>query len=213
MNEKLENWFAKMPVVAILRGVKPDEVVAIGESLYKAGIGIIEVPLNSPEPLKSIKNLADALGARCVIGAGTVLTEVDAEGVAAAGGQIAVSPNTDPAVIARSLALGMVPMPGWATVTEALIAYQAGARYLKLFPAATYGPEHIKGASAVLPADCKVLAVGGVGAGSAAAWLRAGVDGFGIGSEIYKPGDSAEQVHQRALAVVAALKAALKTAL
>jgi 2-dehydro-3-deoxyphosphogalactonate aldolase len=213
MNEKLENWFAKMPVVAILRGVKSDEVVAIGESLYKAGIGIIEVPLNSPEPLKSIKNLADALGARCVIGAGTVLTEVDAEGVAAAGGQIAVSPNTDPAVIARSLALGMVPMPGWATVTEALIAYQAGARYLKLFPAATYGPEHIKGASAVLPADCKVLAVGGVGADSAAAWLSVGADGFGIGSELYKPGDSAEQVHQRALAVVAALKAALKTAL
>ena len=208
MNEKLENWFAKMPVVAILRGVKSDEVVAIGESLYKAGIGIIEVPLNSPEPLKSIKNLADALGARCVIGAGTVLTEVDAEGVAAAGGQIAVSPNTDPAVIARSLALGMVPIPGWATVTEALIAYQAGARYLKLFPAATYGPEHIKGATAVLPTDCNLLAVGGVGADSATAWLRAGVDGFGIGSELYKPGDSAEQVYQRALAVVAALNAA-----
>ena len=208
MNEKLENWFAKMPVVAILRGVRPEEVVAIGESLYQAGIGIIEVPLNSPEPLASIQNLADALGDRCVIGAGTVLTEADAEGVAAAGGEIAVSPNTNSAVIARSLALGMVPMPGWATVTEALIAYQAGARYLKLFPAATYGPEHIKGATAVLPTDCNLLAVGGVGADSATAWLRAGVDGFGIGSELYKPGDSAEQVYQRALAVVAALNAA-----
>ena len=213
MNEKLENWFAKMPVVAILRGVRPEEVVAIGKSLYQAGIGIIEVPLNSPEPLASIQTLADVLGDRCVIGAGTVLTEADAEGVAAAGGEIAVSPNTNSAVIARSLDLGMVPMPGWATVTEALIAYQAGARYLKLFPAATYGPEHIKGASAVLPADCKVLAVGGVGADSAAAWLSVGADGFGIGSELYKPGDSAEQVHQRALAVVVALKAALKTAL
>jgi 2-dehydro-3-deoxyphosphogalactonate aldolase len=208
MNEKLENWFAKMPVVAILRGVRPEEVVAIGESLYQAGIGIIEVPLNSPEPLASIQNLADALGDRCVIGAGTVLTEADAEGVAAAGGEIAVSPNTNSAVIARSLDLGMVPMPGWATVTEALIAYQAGARYLKLFPAATYGPEHIKGATAVLPTDCNLLAVGGVGADSATAWLRAGVDGFGIGSELYKPGDSAEQVYQRALAVVAALNAA-----
>ncbi|MDB4427860.1 2-dehydro-3-deoxy-6-phosphogalactonate aldolase [Porticoccaceae bacterium] len=208
MNEKLESWYAQMPVVAILRGVRPEQVVAIGEALYKAGIGIIEVPLNSPEPMESIKSLADALGDRCVIGAGTVLTEADAEGVAAAGGQIAVSPNTDPAVITRSLALGMVPMPGWATVTEALIAYQAGARYLKLFPAATYGPEHVKGASAVLPTDCKVLAVGGVGANSAAAWLSAGVDGFGIGSELYKPGDSAEQVHQRAVAVVAAFKTA-----
>ena len=208
MNEKLESWFAQMPVVAILRGVRPEQVVAIGEALYKAGIGIIEVPLNSPEPMESIKSLADALGDRCVIGAGTVLTEADAEGVAAAGGQIAVSPNTDPAVITRSLALGMVPMPGWATVTEALIAYQAGARYLKLFPAATYGPEHVKGARAVLPTDCKVLAVGGVGANSAAAWLSAGVDGFGIGSELYKPGDSAEQVHQRAVAVVAAFKTA-----
>ena len=208
MNEKLESWFSQMPVVAILRGVRPEQVVAIGEALYKAGIGIIEVPLNSPEPMESIKSLADALGDRCVIGAGTVLTEADAEGVAAAGGQIAVSPNTDPAVITRSLALGMVPMPGWATVTEALVAYQAGARYLKLFPAATYGPEHVNGASAVLPTDCKVLAVGGVGANSAAAWLSAGVDGFGIGSELYKPGDSAEQVHQRAVAVVAAFKTA-----
>ena len=208
MNEKLENWFAKMPLVAILRGVRPEEVVAIGESLYQAGIGIIEVPPNSPEPLASIQNLADALGDRCVIGAGTVLTEADVEGVAAVGGEITVSPNSNPAVIARSLALGMVPMPGWATVTEAMTAYQAGARYLKLFPAATYGPEHIKGASAVLPTDCKVLAVGGVGADSAAAWLCAGVDGFGVGSELYKPGDRAEQVYQRGLAVVTALNAA-----
>ena len=208
MTEKLENWFAKMPVVAILRGVRPEQVVAIGESLYQAGIGIIEVPLNSPEPLASIQNLADALGDRCVIGAGTVLTEADVVGVACAGGEIAVSPNTNPEVIARSIAIGMVPMPGWATVTEAFMAYQVGARYLKLFPAATYGPEHIKGARAVLPNDCKVLAVGGVGADSAAAWLRAGADGFGIGSELYKPGDRPEQVHDRALAVVSALQAA-----
>ena len=119
MTEKLESWFATMPVIAILRGVRPEEVVGIGEAVYKAGIGIIEVPLNSPDPLASIKNLAQALGDRCVIGAGTVLTEADVVAVAAAGGEIIVSPNTNLEVIKQSLALGLVPMPGWATVTEA----------------------------------------------------------------------------------------------
>lgn len=207
MTEKLENWFAKMPVVAILRGVQPEEVLDIGEALYSAGIGIIEVPLNSPAPLTSIKTLAQAMGDRCVIGAGTVLTEADVVGVTAAGGEIIVSPNTNAAVIERSLVAGLVPMPGWATATEAVAAYRAGARYLKLFPAATYGSGHIKGVRAVLPNDCKVLAVGGVGADAADEWLQAGVDGFGIGSEIYKPGYSAEQVHQSATAIVTAIAA------
>lgn len=207
MTEKLENWFAKMPVVAILRGVQPEEVLDIGEALYSAGIGIIEVPLNSPDPLTSIKTLAQAMGDRCVIGAGTVLTEADVVGVTAAGGEIIVSPNTNAAVIERSLVAGLVPMPGWATATEAFAAYRAGARYLKLFPAATYGSGHIKGVRAVLPNDCKVLAVGGVGADAADEWLQAGVDGFGIGSEIYKPGYSAEQVHQSATAIVTAIAA------
>jgi len=207
MTEKLENWFAKMPVVAILRGVQPEEVLDIGEALYSAGIGIIEVPLNSPDPLTSIKRLAQAMGDRCVIGAGTVLTEADVVGVTAAGGEIIVSPNTNAAVIERSLVAGLVPMPGWATATEAFAAYRAGARYLKLFPAATYGSGHIKGVRAVLPNDCKVLAVGGVGADAADEWLQAGVDGFGIGSEIYKPGYSAEQVHQSATAIVTAIAA------
>lgn len=207
MTEKLENWFAKMPVVAILRGVQPEEVLDIGEALYSAGIGIIEVPLNSPDPLTSIKTLAQAMGDRCVIGAGTVLTEADVVGVTAAGGEIIVSPNTNAAVIERSLVAGLVPMPGWATATEAVAAYRAGARYLKLFPAATYGSGHIKGVRAVLPNDCKVLAVGGVGADAADEWLQAGVDGFGIGSEIYKPGYSAEQVHQSATAIVTAIAA------
>jgi len=207
MTEKLENWFAQMPVVAILRGVQPEEVLDIGEALYSAGIGIIEVPLNSPDPLTSIKRLAQAMGDRCVIGAGTVLTEADVVGVTAAGGEIIVSPNTNAAVIERSLVAGLVPMPGWATATEAFAAYRAGARYLKLFPAATYGSGHIKGVRAVLPNDCKVLAVGGVGADAADEWLQAGVDGFGIGSEIYKPGYSAEQVHQSATAIVTAIAA------
>lgn len=207
MTEKLESWFAQMPVVAILRGVRPEEVLDIGEALYSAGIGIIEVPLNSPDPLTSIKTLAQAMGDRCVVGAGTVLTEADVVGVTAAGGEIIVSPNTNAAVIERSLVAGLVPMPGWATATEAVAAYQAGARYLKLFPAATYGSGHIKGVRAVLPNDCKVLAVGGVGADAADEWLQAGVDGFGIGSEIYNPGYSAEQVHQSATAIVTAIAA------
>jgi 2-dehydro-3-deoxyphosphogalactonate aldolase len=208
MTEKLDSWFAKMPVIAILRGVRPEEVLEIGEAVYRAGIGIIEVPLNSPDPLASIKILAQAMGDRCVIGAGTVLTEADVDGVAEAGGEIVVSPNTNLAVIARSLEAMLVPMPGWATATEAFAAYQAGARYLKLFPAATYGSGHIKGVRAVLPDNCKLLAVGGVGADAANEWLQAGVDGFGIGSEIYQPGCSAEKVYQSAQDVVNAVNKA-----
>ena len=208
MTEKLNSWFSQMPVIAILRGVRPEEVVAIGEAVYRAGIGIIEVPLNSPDPFTSITKLAEAMGDRCVIGAGTVLTEADVVAVAAAGGEIAVSPNTNPEVIKLSLQAGLVPMSGWATATEAFAAYHCGARYLKCFPAATYGPEHIRGLRAVLPQDCQLLAVGGVGAEVADQWLQAGVNGFGIGSELYKPGDSSEQVGQSARAVVDAINAA-----
>jgi len=208
VTEKLENWFAHTPVVAILRGVSPQEVLAVGEALVNAEIGIIEIPLNSPEPYESIRLLNEALGDRCVIGAGTVVTLEQAEAVAEAGGTIAVSPNTNPAIIRRSIELGMIPMPGWATPTEAFEAYHAGARYLKLFPAVTYGPAHIKASSAVIPGECKLLAVGGVGADVAQSWLQAGVDGFGIGSELYKPGDSAEKVGAAAVKVVAAIRAA-----
>lgn len=208
MTEKLDSWFDRMPVIAILRGVRPEEVVEIGEAVYQAGIGIIEVPLNSPEPFKSIGKLVHHLGDRCVIGAGTVVTQADVVGVAAAGGKIAVSPNTDPEVIKLSLEAGLVPMPGWATATEAFTAYHCGARYLKCFPAATYGPDHIKGLRAVLPPDCKLLAVGGVGAEVAGQWLQAGTDGFGVGSELYRPGQSAEQVGESARAVVDAINRA-----
>ena len=208
MTEKFESWFKRMPVVAILRGVRPEEVLEIAEALYQAGIGIIEVPLNSPDPLVSIAKLSEAMGDRCVIGAGTVLTVADVEGVASAGGEITVTPNTNPAVISRSLELGMIPIPGWATATDAFLAYQTGARHLKLFPAATYGPGHINAVRAVLPNDCSLLAVGGVGAESAGEWMRAGIDGFGVGSELYKPGKSVEEVHESALAVVAALQLA-----
>ena len=207
-NEKLEQNFAAMPVVAIIRGVRPDEALDIGEALAGAGIGIIEVPLNSPEPLKSIERLVQAMGDRCVIGAGTVLTPEDARAVADVGGQIIVSPNTDVDVIRASIDAGLVPMPGWATASEAFAAYHAGARYLKLFPAATYGSGHVKATRPVLPKDTRLLSVGGVGAPDVREWLAAGIDGFGIGSELYKPGFDAAEVERRANDVTGAVRAA-----
>lgn len=205
-NNKLAQCFATMPVVAIIRGVKPDEAIAIGTAIAEAGIKIIEVPLNSPQPFESIERLATALGDDCVIGCGTLLSKKDAQRVADAGGQIAVTPNTRTAIIKRCLKLGLTPMPGWATPSEAFKAYQAGARYLKLFPAATYGPSHIKAVRAVLPGDAKILAVGGVGPNVAAQWLAAGVNGLGIGSDIYKPGNSPAEVAKSTQAIVAAMK-------
>lgn len=208
MTNKLETWFKRMPVVAILRGVQPEEAVAIGEALHNAGIGIIEVTLNSPNPLDSIERLSKALGKQCVIGAGTVLTTEDVTAVAEVGGEIIVTPNIDVNVIQRSIELGLTPMPGWASITEAFTAYHAGARYLKLFPAATYGSGHIKACRAVLPKDTNILAVGGVGANVAREWLQVGVDGFGIGTELYAPGYTASDVFERAKQVVTAIQTA-----
>lgn len=211
MNTQLDIWLKKMPVVAIIRGVTPDQVVEIGHAIHDAGIGIIEVPLNSPEPFESIKRLSIELGEDCVIGCGTLLNEEDAKRVANAGGQIAVTPNTRPSVIKQCIKLGMTPMPGWATPTEAFEAHRAGAHYLKLFPASSFGSGHIKAIKAVLPNEVKILAVGGVGAHNAAEWLEAGIDGFGIGSEIYKAGRSASEVSKRCIDIVAAINAAKKT--
>ncbi len=207
MNQRLEQAFSDMPVVAIIRGVTPDEVVEIGTSIAEAGVTVIEVPLNSPQPFDSIERLATALGERCVIGCGTLLNEEDAQRVANAGGQIAVTPNTNTQVIKRCIELGMTPMPGWATPSEAFAAYHAGARYLKLFPAGTYGAGHIKAVKAVLPADAQILAVGGVSAAVTQEWMAAGAAGFGIGSEIYKPGMSAQLVSQSTKKVVDAIRA------
>lgn len=204
----LDEALAELPVVAILRGVTPDEVVGVGEALLDAGVKVIEVPLNSPEPVESIRRLVEALGERAVCGAGTVLTPADVEAVAAVGGRVIVTPNTDEAVIRRSLGLGLTPMPGFATATEAFQAYAAGARRLKLFPAASYGVGHLRQLRAVLPEDVSVLAVGGVRPDSMGEWLAAGVEGFGVGSELYKPGQSAEQTAVRARAVVDGLRRA-----
>ena len=210
MSKNIQDWLAKIPVVAIIRGVTPDEAVEIGTAIMEAGVGIIEVPLNSPSPFESIKNLSYALGDKCVIGCGTLVNLEDAQRVADAGGKIAVTPNTNPSIIKTCLELGMEPMPGWATPTEAFAAYQAGAKYLKLFPAGSYGAGHVKAVRAVLPQDTKVLAVGGVGANNAAEWLSAGVDGFGIGSEIYKAGRSASEVYQRTNEIVRSINLTLE---
>ena len=194
-------------ITAILRGIRPDEVLAVAAVLVERGVQAIEVPLNSPEPLDSIARLAAAFGDRCLCGAGTVLDVAQVDQVHAAGGRLLVSPNTDAAVIARARALGLVPMPGFATATEAFAAIAAGASELKLFPASTCGPGHLRALRAVLPAHVRVHAVGGVDERNAAAWLDAGVDGFGLGGSLYRPGLTPADVGARADAFFAAIAA------
>jgi 2-dehydro-3-deoxyphosphogalactonate aldolase len=197
-------------LVAILRGLTPPEAPAIAAALIDAGVTQIEVPLNSPDPLVSIEALARTFGDRALIGAGTVLTPADVDAVAGAGGRLIVSPNTDPEVIARTLALGMVSMPGAFTATECFAAIKAGARTIKLFPASLIGPDGLKALGAVMPRDVALLAVGGASADNFKDWLAAGAAGFGIGSALYRPGDDAATVGARARAMVAAYDAALQ---
>lgn len=197
------------PLVAILRGVRPDEAVEIGQALFDAGVRAIEAPLNSPDPLESVRRLARAFGDRCLIGAGTVLRPSDVDAVKAVGGSLIVTPNTDPAVIGRAVELGLVVMPGFATATEAFAALAAGAQALKLFPAATYGPGHLRALGGVLPKEVPVYAVGGVGPEDLAVWRAAGAAGFGVGGEIYRPGDTPEAVGRKARIVMDALAQAL----
>jgi 2-dehydro-3-deoxyphosphogalactonate aldolase len=203
-----EDAFAALPLIAILRGVRPDEVEAIAEALHKAGIGIVEVPLNSPEPLESIARLSRAFADRMVCGAGTVRTPAEVDAIAEAGGRIIVSPHVPRAVIEQSIQRGLVPIPGFFSPTEAFAAIDAGARHLKLFPASTAGPGHLSAIGAVLPAQVQVIAVGGVGPADMGAWRAAGAHGFGLGSDLYKPGRTAEQVFERAVAAVEAFRAA-----
>ena len=200
----LDEALAICPVVAIIRGVTPDEAEAIGEALYAGGIRAVEVPLNSPEPLESIRRLARAFEPRMVVGAGTVLSPDQVDAVRAAGGQIIVAPNTDPAVIRRAVELGLHPAPGFSTPTEAFQAIAAGARHLKLFPAVSFGPAHLRQIKAVLPLGVRVWAVGGVGPDSMAAWWEAGARGFGLGGELYRAGQGTAETRDKARAAVAA---------
>lgn len=197
--------FASCPLIAILRGIRPDEVVAIGEELVAAGFTLLEVPMNSPDPLDSVTRLAAALGDRAMIGAGTVLTVEQVAAMRDAGGRMVISPNTNIDVIRASAAAGLVSLPGIATPSEALAALGAGATALKLFPAEGASPAVLKAMRAILPKDVRVLPVGGIVPEGMASWRQAGAAGFGLGSALYKPGMSAEEVGVRARAFVAAL--------
>jgi 2-dehydro-3-deoxyphosphogalactonate aldolase len=203
----LDEALAECPVVAIVRGVRPDEVLDHAEALFAAGVRGIEVPLNSPDPLDSIRRLAATFGERMVVGAGTVLSAERVEAAAEAGGRIIVAPNTSPEVIRRAVELGLDPAPGFATATEAFAALAAGARHLKLFPAVTYGPAHLKQLKAVLPPDAVVWGVGGVGPDSMQDWWTAGARAFGLGGEIYRAGQSVAETAGKAARVVAAARA------
>ena len=205
---KFEDYLAAMPLVAILRGVKPEEVVEIGRSLIDSGITIIEVPLNSPNPYDSIKLLTDEFADRALIGAGTVLSVDQAEKVIAAGGKLIVSPNMNIDVIKTAKRLGGVSVPGCMTPTEAFAALDAGADGIKIFPAEMVSPKVVKTMRAVLPKETKVIIVGGVNANNMQDFITAGANGFGIGSALFKVGKSAEEIKRDAIAQVQILKAA-----
>ncbi len=192
----------RCPLVAILRGIRPDEVAAAGDALVDAGFTLIEVPLNSPDPFDSIARLAKRFGDRAMIGAGTVLTVADVARVRDAGGRMVISPNTDLAVIAASVAAGMASLPGYFTPSEAFAALGAGASALKLFPAEAATPAVLKAQRAVLPRDVPVLVVGGVTPATMAPWRAAGADGFGLGSALYRPGAEVVAIGQAARAFV-----------
>jgi 2-dehydro-3-deoxyphosphogalactonate aldolase len=195
------------PLIAILRGVVPDTVVETGEVLYAAGLRIIEVPLNSPDPFTSIAKLA-AHRHDWTIGAGTVLTPDEVSRAHDAGARLVLSPNCNAAVIGGALKLAMQVMPGIATATEAFQALAAGARQLKLFPAVTYGPRHLEALRAVLPSGVEIFPVGGIGAADIARWLAAGAAGFGLGSELFKPAYSMQDIGRRAAELVQAWRIA-----
>ncbi len=201
--DKFRAAMQELPLVAILRGLKPQEAPAIGDVLVEAGFRLIEVPLNSSQPLDSIaalrKRFPDA-----VIGAGTVLTAAEARDVASAGGELIVAPNFDREVVEETVRLGMLSLPGILTPTEAFAALKAGAHGLKLFPAEIASPAVVKALLAVLPKGTSLIPVGGVGAHNMAAWRAAGAAGFGLGSSLYKPGDDAATVRAKAAAILSA---------
>ncbi len=202
---------AQLPIVAILRGLHPGEAVAIGEALVAAGIRLLEVPLNSPDPFTSIRLLAKTLEGRALVGAGTVYTMDEVEKVAACGGQIVVSPNTNRDVIKCTREQGLISLPGFFTPTEAAAALAAGAHGLKLFPGEGASKAYVKALRAILPKGTQVLLVGGVSVENIADW-RDQVDGFGIGSAIYKPGVTPEEIGVKARDLIAAFGGAKKSA-
>jgi 2-dehydro-3-deoxyphosphogalactonate aldolase len=204
--EELRRRLGECPLVAIIRGVTPGEAESIGEAIFAAGIRIIEVPLNSPDPLISIERLARRFGDGALIGGGTVLDPADVARVRDCGGRVIVSPNTFEPVIEATAAAGLVSLPGFFTPSEAFTALRAGATGLKLFPAEGAAPAVVKAQRAVLPKDVPVLVVGGIGTGNMQPWLDAGAQGFGLGSGLYKPGQSAQETAAKAKAYVDGLR-------
>lgn len=201
----LEDCLSDVPVIAILRGVEPADVVNIASCLIKSGIRVIEVPLNSEEALNSISRLTKELEGEGIFGAGTVLNVPEVRQVKHAGGTLAVSPNFDKDVVEAALKQGLVPMPGIATATEIFAAVKAGATHLKMFPAATYGPDHIAALRAVVPSEIKIFAVGGFSAETAEEWLTKGASGFGVGSYLFRPGMRLSEIESSAKRVVQAV--------
>lgn len=204
----LAEWLARCPLVAILRGLHPDEAVAVGEALVGAGITTLEVPLNSPEPLESIRRLAARFGEDALVGAGTVTDPAECGRIAAVGGRLIVTPHADPAVVRAAKAQGMLAVPGFFTPAEAFSLLAAGADGIKLFPAEGASPAMLRAMMAVLPRGTLVLPVGGVAAENMGPWRAAGASGFGIGSSLYKPGLTAAEVAERAGRLVAAVRSA-----
>lgn len=198
----------QLPLIAILRGLKPEEALEIGQALYQAGFRTLEVPLNRSGAIECIATLAGGLTADALIGGGTMLTVEQVDAVHAAGGRLMVSPNCEPAVIRRAVALGMLAAPGVATPTEAFAALAAGAHALKLFPAESLGHGGLKALKSVVPSGTDLWPVGGITPESMGPWVNAGATGFGIGSQLFAPGVTAAQVYERASAYVQAWQAA-----
>jgi 2-dehydro-3-deoxyphosphogalactonate aldolase len=201
------NWPTQLPLIAILRGIRPDEALDHAQVLVEVGFDAIEIPLNSPDWATSVRRVADALGDRALIGGGTVLRPEDADALAAAGGKLVVTPNTRPSLIAHAVHRGLLVAAGFATASEAFDALDAGAQALKLFPATTYGPGHVKALRAVLP-PVPLFAVGGITPVNLSDYLRAGCIGAGLGSDLYRPGQDSARTAVQARAFVAAYQTA-----
>lgn len=201
------NWPTRLPLIAILRGIRPDEALAHAQALVDAGFDAIEIPLNSPDWRSSVGSVAAAFGAATLVGGGTVLREGDADALLEAGGKLVVTPNTRPALIAHAVRRGLFVAAGFATASEAFAALEAGAQALKLFPATTYGPGHVKALRAVLP-PVPLFAVGGITPLNLADYLRAGCIGAGLGSDLYKPGQDVARTSVMARSFVAAYREA-----
>ena len=206
-SDLFKRYFRECPLIAIIRGVKPDEAEATAHALYEGGIRIIEVPLNSPDPLTSIRSIADALGDRALIGAGTVVDLEDVERVKSAGGQLVVAPNTNPRIVSATVAAGLASLPGFFTPSEAFTALACGATAIKLFPAEAASPTVLKAMRAVLPKEATIIMVGGITPESIRGWTEAGADGFGLGGGLYKPGQSPVETLDKTRSYVRAVAA------